>query len=48
MNDNLLAVALAFVADGLPVFPCEPKGKRPDAKSGAMDIGDFLARGAVR
>ena len=34
MNDDLLAAALAFAGDGLPVFPCEPRGKRPMVEGG--------------
>jgi archaellum biogenesis ATPase FlaH len=34
MSDDLLGAALAFVGDGLPVFPCEPRGKRPLVEGG--------------
>jgi putative DNA primase/helicase len=34
MSDDLLAAALSFASDGLPVFPCEPRGKHPLVKCG--------------
>ncbi len=34
MNDELFVAALAFVGDGLPVFPCKPRGKLPMVKGG--------------
>ena len=34
MNNDLLAAALAFASDGLPVFPCESRGKPPMVEGG--------------
>src|SRR5271157_5984431 len=34
LGDDLRAAALAFARDGLPVFPCEPRGKRPMVEGG--------------
>lgn len=33
-DGKLLAAALAFARDRLPVFPCEPRGKRPLVEGG--------------
>jgi len=32
--NDLLGAALAFAGDGLPVFPCKPRGKRPLVEGG--------------
>lgn len=34
MSDNLLAAAIAFAGNSLPVFPCEPRGKAPMVEGG--------------
>jgi hypothetical protein len=37
MTTKLLEAALRYAERGWPVFPCEPRGKRPRTRSGLHD-----------